>query len=371
MVAKLEGITQKWADTYGLSVATGYSGPNHKGGTCAINYTAYASSGRPCANKCSSDVFAFGSFTKLWTAAHVMKLYEEGRFDIDAPVLPLLQEAYAKVHTRSSLEKKFGSIIHTVTARQLLNMRGGINDYDELDYQVEHPTEDLGPSRSVDLFGQSTGTLPGTCGSYSSMSYVLLGLLLMQQTGAESWDSFEPNPWPELFPDLQFGTRGTCASYTDVRAVCGLCESRGIHVKDLSCTNGFTCGNMIAHPIDAARFVRELFEGRLVNASTLAEMKDVKQLGGAGATKGASCSSWCEGCHYGLGVQAPANGLNEAEGDRFLGHAGVTYGYMSLTAYDREKKGAISVAVANDAIGGSSIWYDIHQAMLGSDVTIV
>merc|ERR1740121_3260728 len=104
------------------------------------------------------------SFTKLWTSRAIMKLYEEGKLDLDAPAYTYLEQAYAKDSGGKALDTVFGPNIRTVTTRELLSMRGGIADYDELEYQAQHPLEDIGPGESAAFFGSSQkGVSPGTC----------------------------------------------------------------------------------------------------------------------------------------------------------------------------------------------------------------
>merc|ERR1711933_211852 len=104
----------------------------------------------------------------------------------------------------------------------------------------------------------------------------------------------------------------------------------------------------ITRPQSAAEFTWSLFRGQLLNLSTVAEMTKFIRLGAAGATGGVQCQSWNEGALYGLCVQAPAYGTVEAPVTDSIGHAGVTYGFMSVNAFDRQYDVAISAIAAND-----------------------
>merc|ERR1711879_1095419 len=113
----------------------------------------------------------------------------------------------------------------------------------------------------------------------------------------------------------------------------------------MSCTNGFTCGNMITRPQGAAEFTR---------------------LGAAGATGGVQCQSWNDGALYGLGVQAPAYGTVEAPVTGSIGHAGVTYGFMSVNAFDQQHDVAISATAANDLTAPNAAYAEVHRLVTGS-----
>merc|ERR1711972_810684 len=183
-----------------------------------------------------------------------------------------------------------------------------------------------GPSRTVKMFGNNITGLPaGTCGVYSSMSYVLIGLLLIGHADLP-WDQYEQNVWKEHFPLINFSIHGTCGQYTDADGSCTACKPAD--VSNMSCTNGFTCGNLVAPPMEVARFVWALFMRKLLKPGTMKEMLDYKMLGTSGSTDGQTCGGFCSGCLYGLGVQAPADTVNTGTDPPtfFPGHAGETYG---------------------------------------------
>merc|ERR1712178_541473 len=97
--------------------------------------------------------------------------------------------AYSSGANGDTLENKFGNAIQQVTIRQLLSMRGNIEDYDEIEFQRQNPTHDIGPVETVQMYGQGRMRYDrplGSCGVYSSMGYVLLGLVLNGQDGT-SW----------------------------------------------------------------------------------------------------------------------------------------------------------------------------------------
>merc|ERR1712129_406960 len=146
----------------------------------------------------SFEGFMLGSFTKIWTASAVMKLAEDGKIHLDKPACMYFERAFQR-ESNKSLDELFGVGIRQVTTRELLSMRGSIADYDELQQQLQHPCKDFGAGYTVELFGRSTGPATGMCGTYSSMSYVLLGLLLVQQSGASAWDTYDQNVWKKHF----------------------------------------------------------------------------------------------------------------------------------------------------------------------------
>lgn len=351
--------------TYNFSVAVGYAGPDNRGEHCMMDYIAYPSHITPPSNGRTGD-FVYGSFTKLWTSSAVMKLVEAGKLGLDDFAFKYMEAAHQNATSGTSLVSKFGEQIKQVTVRQLLNMRASISDYGtkELLYQELNPKDDLGPSRSANMFGSSIAGLPlDTCGMYSSMSYVLVGLLLIGLEGV-AWDQYDQNVWKELFPLIKFMTRGTCGQYTNIPGNCKVCKP--LPVMDMSCTNGFTCGNMAGPPSEVARFVWALFMGKLLKPETVQTMQNYTALGPKGATQGKTCGGWCsQGCLYGLGVQAPANTINTGDQppENFPGHAGQTFGYTSISAFDHWRGAAYVAGVATSDVGAGAVWAGLHQAI--------
>jgi len=259
-------------------------------------------------------------------------------------------------------------LIKKVTIRQLMSMRGNIEDYDEIGYQKQFPTVDLGPVDTVKLFGDSRGwggkpmmryDRPlGSCSVYSSLSYVLLGLVLNGHAG-QSWDEYEQNVWKDHFPKIRFGVHGTCSSYTKVNGNCAACWPHT--PAEMSCTGGYTCGNMIAPSDEVARFAHGLFSGALLGSARTSEMLTAHALGQPGATPGVSCTApFDTGDLYGLGVELHNN-------PRFPGHEGVTYGFTSMTKYDRLTQAAWVAAIGTSDTGMDRMvgeaWNDLYYSV--------
>jgi D-alanyl-D-alanine carboxypeptidase len=324
-----------------------------------MGHVAHASA---ISHKELAENFVFGSLTKLWTSSAIFKLRDAGILKLDEPAFHYMEPAYANA-TGHSLVERLGDRIKYVSIRELLSMRGSIPDYDELEYQLKNLRDDLGPARTAQMFGSMISDQPlGSCGVYSSMSYVLLGLVLIGQNET-TWDQYEQNVWREFLPDIHFATHGTCSQYVDFSdAQCLGCKD--VKVMDMSCTNGFACGNLVSTPQSVARFLWHLFEGKLLRPSTVQEMLDFTPLGRAGAIENNTSSEcghgWCQWCGYGLGVEEHANGIP------FYGHAGDTYGFFSINAYDPKKRGAYVAGIASNYVDEqpNDVWWDLHDHLL-------
>lgn len=294
----------------------------------------------------TSDTFAMGSTAKMYTAAAVLRLVEQGKFDLDDTALPLFDALWTKLNG-TSIVNALGPLIKDVTVRQLLGMSSGIPDFDNLasrQYQFDHPDEDLGPVTEMNFIppNASFTCKPGTCVQYSSSNYELLGLLLAQQAGKSFWDEYIQAEGLPTFPEMTstaFAVHGVCSKYTKVHAYSNE-RKPAVDVYNVSCTNGWTCGNLMSNGADAAFFVRALFGNgeRILNESTQREMLKTRPLEG-----------WAAGLPYGLGAMDISKEFGMEPGE-LVGHSGETYGFNAITFYSRKWDFGMSIVGNNEKV---------------------
>jgi len=301
----------------------------------------------PAPRVLTTDTFAMGSTAKMYTAAAILRLVDAGKFGLDDKALPLMDSFWTKING-TSLLSILGPQLSNVTVRHLMQMRSGIPDFDNLAsrrYQFENPLKDLGPVEELSFLtpGQSFNCEPGSCGEYSSTNYELLGLILAQNAGVSSWDEYEqvrdlPEELMASMPHTSFAVHGPCARYTKVHAYSKQ-QSGWVDVYNLSCTNGWTCGNLMSNGADAARFVRALLgQGeQVVSVASQQEMLITQHLS----------QGWSKGLPYGLGLMDFSGLVKEIPGS-FVGHGGDTYGFNAFTAYSLEHDFAISIVANNE-----------------------
>ncbi|MEU6713589.1 serine hydrolase domain-containing protein [Nonomuraea sp. NPDC046802] len=140
----------------------------------------------------TDSIFQSGSIAKVYTATLIMRLADEGRLDLDAPVVDVLPE-FATPDPEAT---------RTITPRQLLSHTGGVtNDF----------THDSG--RGDDCLAKYVEAArnvaldcpPGTAVSYGSLGYVVLGRLVEVLTGTT---------WDQALKDLLFTPLGLEHSMT-------------------------------------------------------------------------------------------------------------------------------------------------------------
>jgi CubicO group peptidase (beta-lactamase class C family) len=122
------------------------------------------------------SLFCIASITKCFVATRVMQLVEQGRLDLDAPLVQYLPDFRLD-------DERYTQI----TLRQILSHTSGMPDMDEAEYDelVANPEVDEGaPERYVRaLASRKMVASPGERFAYSNIAYNVLGYLIAKQNG--------------------------------------------------------------------------------------------------------------------------------------------------------------------------------------------
>jgi D-alanyl-D-alanine carboxypeptidase len=299
--------------------------------------------------------FHGASVTKMYTAAAVMLLVEDGLVDLDAPIRTYLPpEVWRPIPNGSQ-----------ATVRQLLDHRSGIPDFSgnlayDLDF-LNDPKGDYPPERILAyLRGQSAWMAPGSGYFYSNANYVLLAMIADQVAGAgqgsgaghadliahrilqplgltgTSYRNDESYPRPP----------GLVSSYQDLAG-----DGRLMNVSDLAvhaATVFFGNAGLIATSADFAAFLEGLMAGSIVSPETLALMME----------RPTPSSS------YGLGLS-----FLETEYGDAVGHSGGDMGTLAQVRYFPDRDATL-VLLSNGGDGGvpdrlfSELWQEAVAAAL-------
>jgi D-alanyl-D-alanine carboxypeptidase len=115
--------------------------------------------------------FNLGSGNKQFTAIAVLRLVQEGRVQLDAPVGRYVQGLAP-------------AVAEQVTIRHLLQHRSGLGDYLRSDAYNRARDRDWTTSELLDLFrAEAPAFAPGTRRVYSNSGYILLGAVVESVTG--------------------------------------------------------------------------------------------------------------------------------------------------------------------------------------------
>ncbi|MFG2808945.1 serine hydrolase domain-containing protein [Streptomyces massasporeus] len=213
--------------------------------------------------------FRAGSVTKVFTAAVVLQLAEEGRLDLDRSA-------------RSYLPDLIPASYKGVTVRQLLDHTHGIPAPDFPGTTVEEAYADrFRVYDPRDMVRSATSKrpefAPGERQHYLNVGYTVAGLLIERVTH----DSYERQVTRRVLGPL--GLRDTCFpgtnpringphnhGYQTMRLDDGTTGLRDVTVW--GATDAWAAGNIISTTADLETFTRALFRGRIVRGPLLEEM---------------------------------------------------------------------------------------------------
>lgn len=235
--------------------------------------------------------FRIGSTNKTLVATVVLQLAGEGRMTLDDTVerwLPGLVRGNGNDGTR-------------ITIRQLLQHTSGIydGDYPTIDSAQEYPAhryEVHTPEQIVAAaLRHEPDFRPGERWSYANTGYVLIGMIIERVTG-RAWHrevqdrivrrlGLRHTIWPGTWPGLP---KPHASGYTRFAPGEALVDTTRLVDADAS-------GGYLSTTADLDRFVRALFDGTLLDARQLAQLRDTVPVD-------AQTDAVWPGARYGLGI---------------------------------------------------------------------
>ena len=212
------------------------------------------------------------SVTKTYVAATALRLWEEGKLDLEAPIARYIDPAFA-----STLEED-GYDADTITVRQLMSHTSGMADHAQTQDFFDTILKDPGHmwTRGEDLRGLVDWTDPvGTPGerfSYSDTGYVLLGHIIEKQSGmklavaARTYLGLDALGLPDTYWEIMEVGEGTA-------------DRRAHQMFEGMDTYGWSAsldlyggGGIVSSPRDMARFFQALFSGSVFKKAGTLEM---------------------------------------------------------------------------------------------------
>jgi D-alanyl-D-alanine carboxypeptidase len=260
----------------------------------------------------AANRFRIASITKMFTAAMILQLVEEG-----------------KLKLTDTLDKFFPQIPNArrITMVQLLAHRSGIpNVRRGQNSQGNVNTTPITKDEILALTAKATPDFePDAKQSYSNSGYFLLGLIIEKVTGK----AYEAALKQRITAKIGLKDTYTATGSIDVNKNEALTYfNLGGEWKQHSETHPsilFGGGAIVSTPNDLARFIQALFDGKIVSKESLDQMKTIRA-----------------GDGLGLGMEPYT-----FAGKTFYGHAGGGDNYGSWLAYLPEEK--LTVAYTTNA----------------------
>ncbi len=278
----------------------------------------------------AEGAFRIGSITKMFTAAVIMQLAEEGVLSLDDPLAQWLPEVADQL--------PYGD---QITLRHLLTHTSGLfNVVEHEAYYTDIFTEmivdeatgnvtlacvqrDPHDTLARYVYGKDAQFAPGARWSYSNTNYTLLGMVI--EAAAEM-------PLAEAYRTHIYEPLGMTSTFLDcyeepvtdvVHGYTGVGDAMA-DVTELHESIGWAAGGLVSTAADLTTFARGLFgEALFDNPETLAAM-----------------TTPAPGSSYGLGVML--------QGD-YMGHAGYIAGFRSALNYAPESDTVVVMLYNHDA----------------------
>ena len=266
----------------------------------------------------SSTPIPLGSTTKPWTTVAILQAAESKLLSLDDPAQRYLDPIMTRLNG-TTFSGLWGEKASQITIKDLMGMTSGISDYNDTaieTWTIKNAGEDLGPFELLHIANKTFVCEPKACGYYSSIGYVLLGLILTEVHSLVYWQDFDqlsviPAPLRRHYCATTFPKLGRCQQYPTIAHQFGgypqrLSSTETVYrifdLIDDSCLNGWTMGNVASTGGNMASFFYDLFSTaslpagqRFVSSESLVAMLYFKPL----------INDWCPGCSYGAGIILP------------------------------------------------------------------
>jgi len=293
-----------------------------------VPWVGVAGQSRPGAPITPDMLFNVGSVAKSLEASLALKLAEDGRLDLDAPISTWLPP-HRNVDGR-------------ITVRQLLDHSSGLfNVFEHPNFPWVGPNVDYGRrwrlDQVLDSFVLEPYGPPGRVQHYSSTNYLLLTSILEQVAGAPVPAEVTRRFLEPLGLDHSFMSMGDLPPARFALADPWVDVDRDGELNNLSGTPQ-TWVATLTHPVlymtplDMARWMRLLYyEHRVLSSQSLQQMSTVPETEERDP----------EGGKYGLGVVD----FDDILGMHAIGHAGSSLGTSAAALYLPDRAIALAWAV--------------------------
>ncbi len=215
------------------------------------------------------NLLRVASISKVYTATAVVKLYEQGKIDLDAKISEYLpQDLLSKIANGNK-----------ITVKQLLNHTAGVKNYILTTYNswANNSIKALAAEENLKyIYNKPADFEPGTDFAYSNSGYLLLGMIIKSVTNQTAYAAItDLLVTPNNYTNTHLTTKPvlTTNGYRDF-------YDNGM-MKDFSYVDenavggqDMTDGGIISNSYDVATFFHALMNNQIVSSSSLQLMQD-------------------------------------------------------------------------------------------------
>jgi D-alanyl-D-alanine carboxypeptidase len=289
--------------------------------------------------------FRIGSITKMFTAAVIVKLAEEGMLTLDDPLARWLPDVAAQLPFGDQITLRY-LLTHTSGLFNVVEHEAYYADlFAEMEVDEEAGTVTLAcvqrdPHDTLAryVYGKDAPFEPGTQWRYSNTNYTLLGMVI---------EAAAAMPLAEAYRTYIYQPLGMASTFLDcyepplldvVHGYTGFGDAM-TDVADLHESIGWSAGGLVSTAPDLIAFARGLFGGALFD--------DPESL--------VAMTTPAPGSSYGLGI---------ALQDEFRGHAGGIAGFRSVLNYAPEFDAVVVMLYNHDGADPEQSLADVFNPAL-------
>ncbi|MEG0296247.1 MAG: serine hydrolase domain-containing protein [Clostridium sp.] len=259
-------------------------------------------------NKLNTEdtTFLICSVSKMFTALGIMKLYEEGKLDINEPVSKYLSDIVYDD------DIKIGNLLNHTS-----NLKNFIMCRKQLDlYKYNSPRDIAKLAYDMRNKNKSLDKL-----SYNNSGYLMLALIIEEVSGCTYEEYISDN----IFKKLNMYS----STFTSKTSEFAKCYSNGKEGRMLHSSSFYGCGDIVSTASDLLKFSIGLENGQVVSLDTLKIMQEIK----------------CENkmMKYGYGFM-----INNKFGEESVGHSGSVPGGISTQLSFYKESGVHIIILCND-----------------------
>lgn len=292
------------------------------------------------------DLLRIASISKVYTATAIMKLYEQGKINLDDKI-----SEYISADIIKNIENT-----DKITVTQLLNHTSGIKNYilQTSNGWTNNSIQKLSAEENLKyIYNKPADFNPGDKFEYSNSNYLLLGIIIKNISGANSaYEAINNIIVKPLGLENTFLTTDDILNSNGYRDLYDKGVMKDFSYVDENAVGGqdMTDGGIISNSYDIALFFHALMNGEIVADTTLNLMETWVDPGYPASDDYVTYTG------YGLGLTKIKTGNKTA-----IGHFGMVNCFNSLVYHFDEEN--ITICVLNNAYS-----HEIEKVHMGNTI---
>ena len=280
-------------------------------------------------------ILRIGSFSKVFCAATILKLQDDGKLNIDDKANMYIPAEIADKVPNGNL----------VTIKQLLNHTAGIPEHLDLNAYLDImnlSVVKLSAEETLEtIYRKKPDFAPGTDKYYSNSNYLMLALILKYVSGKDANDVvngklLQPLGLQNIYMSSDFPA-SLSRGYVDVHDDGKVIDRTEIDNNAVGGQDRLD-GGVMANSYDLAVFLTSLLEGDILSAGSLSQMETFEDIT---QDLGPDLSHLKQ---YGLGLMKL-----ETDHGNAIGHYGSVHSFSSLAYYFPEQKVTVAIIRNGDS----------------------